>query len=113
MPIEIRPTSDVSVGATRIISVDLTDDLDLFPSPTLLTGTPMIVEVTTTDLTLASKAVSTAALSINGRTVAIGKAVQFTGAGFVDGVTYTIRVTVSTDSTPAEVIVYDLKVKGT
>ena len=112
MPIELSPTLDVSVGATRLFAVDLTDDLDAFPSETLLTGTPTIT-ATPSGLTLANKAVNTVALKINDSIVAVGKAVQFTATGFADDATYTVTISVGTNSTPAETIVYDLKVKGT
>ena len=104
MAIEIN-LPPISAGAKRIVSLDLTRDLD---TSELLTGTPTVTEVTTSDLTIANKAVSTAALEIKGKTVAIGKAVQFSVMGGVSGTTYEIRVSVGTDSTPAETLVYDL-----
>lgn len=55
-------------------AVDFTDMLDAGEA---LTGTPTVVEVTTSQLTLDNKAVSTGALTINNRAVAIGDAVQF------------------------------------
>ena len=92
----------------RLVSVSLAGKLD---SGELLTGTPTIVEVTTSDLTLANKAVSTAQLTISGRTVAIGQAVQFKVSGGTAGTTYTIRITVTTDSTPAQTLVLDVVLK--
>jgi len=68
-----------------------------------LTGTPTVVEVTTTDLTITSKAVSTTALTINGTSVAAGAAVQFKVSGMkTTGSPYTLKVTVSTNATPAQ-----------
>jgi hypothetical protein len=89
-----------ATGETNNISVDFTDVLD---SGELLTGTPTIVEQDTSDLTITNVAVNTAALTINSRTVAIGMAIQ----GAVSGQTttnspYTLTVTASTDSTPAQ-----------
>ena len=97
-------------GATRLVSVSLTGQLD---SGELLTGTPTIVEVTTTDLTLSNKAVSTAELTISGRTVAIGQAVQFKVVGGTAGTKYTIRITVATDSSPAQSLELDLTLEVT
>lgn len=64
----------------------------------LLSGTPTVAEQGTSDLTLASPAVSTAALTISGATVAIGNAVTFTISGGTAGTTYTILVQCGTDA---------------
>ena len=69
-----------------------------------LTGTPVVVEVTTTDLTLGSKVVSTAIVEISGIDVPIGEAVQFSVSGGVAGTTYTVNVSCTTDSTPAQTL---------
>jgi hypothetical protein len=108
MGITLNQIHSVSAGSTRLVRVNCTRDLD---SGVSLTGTPTVVEVTTTALTLASKAVNTATYveSHSGTTVAIGKAVEFTVTGGVAGTTYTVRITVSTTSTPAETLVYDVE----
>ena len=98
----------ISVGDIEKVSVNFTDHLDSGES---LTGTPTVVEVSTTDLTLASKAVNSATYveAVTGDTVAIGKAVQFTVTGLtVANSPYTIRVTASTNATPARTFVRDL-----
>ncbi len=107
MPIELKPIHQIGAGATRLVRVNFEYDLD---SDTLLTGTPTVVEVTTTDLTLANKKVNTVAYTDthSGVEVAIGKAVEFTVSGGTAGTLYRIRVTVSTASSPAETLVYDL-----
>jgi len=109
--IELLPSGTISAGATRLVAVDLTSELD---SGVLLTGTPTVTESTGT-LTLTNKAVSTAALEINDKTVAIGKAVQFLvdAASASDGTTYTIAISVGTDSTPAETLKYDYLLTAT
>lgn len=104
MPIELEQRPILSVGDTDIGSIDYQDYLD---SGELLTGTPTVVEVTSSDLTLGNKAVSTAALTIRGRTSAIGQAVQFSVLGQAAGTKYRIRVTATTTSTPARVKVVD------
>lgn len=68
----------------------------------LLTGTPTVVEVTTTDLTLTSKAINSSAVVVNGESCAAGQAVTFRVAGGVAGSQYTIRITASTNATPAQ-----------
>ena len=90
------------VGETRLFSVSFDGKLD---SGELLTGTPTVVEVTTSDLTISNKAVNVAALSINHETVAIGKAVQFKVSGQLAASSpYTILITCGTDSDPAQTV---------
>lgn len=85
-----RPT--ILVGEIRGVSVNFTGKLD---QGELLTGTPVITP-DPADLTCSSPRVSTTALAINGRTVAIGKAVQFTITGGTADTEYTVTVTVLT-----------------
>lgn len=95
-----KPT--VAPGEVRNFAVSFANVLD---SGELLAGTPTVEEETTTDLTIASNVVSTAALTINGSSVAAGAAVQFKASGFVDGTSYRIKITVATDATPAQTLV--------
>ena len=109
MPLKSNYVGEMSAGETRAFAVNYTDKLE---SGELLTGTPTIVEVTTSDLTLANKAVSTGSLTILGDTVATGAAVQWTvAAGSGLSGEYTIRVTVGTDATPAQTFVDDYTVE--
>lgn len=107
MPITLTQTHDISVGATRLVRVDYTRDLDEGAS---LTGTPTVVEVTTSALTIANRKVNTATYtkSGSGGTVPIGKAVEFTVTGGAAGTTYRIRITCGTNSSPAETLPYDV-----
>jgi hypothetical protein len=91
----------ISVGDTEKVSVNYTEHLDVGES---LTGTPTVVEITTTDLTIGNKVVSSVTYveSGTGNTVAVGSAVQFTVSGGTAAHSpYTISVTVSTNATPA------------
>jgi hypothetical protein len=112
MPITAQQQRTLSAGSTRIVRLNCTNDLDDGAS---LTGTPTVTEVTTSDLTIANKAVNSATYSdsVTQGTVAIGKAVICTVAGGTAGSTYTLRITVSTDSTPAETLVYDVQISWT
>lgn len=93
----------VPVGATRNHKVSFVGQLD---SGELLTGTPLAVEVTTSDLTITNKAVNSAALTINNKTVAIGQAVTFTASGqLVASSPYTVKITATTDATAAQTLV--------
>ena len=112
MPITLQEERFISAGATRMVAVAYDRWLD---GSELLTGTPTVVEVSywttdpdtetaSTDLTLANKAVNAAALTINDRTVAIGKAVQFSVAvpSTKAGYNYRVRVTGTTNGSPAQ-----------
>jgi hypothetical protein len=88
------------VGSVQLFSISFVGQLD---SGEKLTGTPLVTEQTTSDLTITNKVVSTAALVIDGQTVAIGKAVQCLVSGFqVANSPYTIKVQCDTDSSPAQ-----------
>ena len=97
-------------GATHTMKVDFTDALK---DSALLTGTPTIVEVTTSDLTIDNKAINTAEVTVRGEAVAIGKGVLASVSGGTANTTYTIKVTVSTDETATQTFVtnYLLEVK--
>jgi len=80
-------------------SVDFTGKLD---SGELLTGTPTVTELTSSDLTISSVAVSTSTLTINGVSVATGAAVTYSVSGGTADTDYTLIVTCGTDATPAQ-----------
>lgn len=90
----------ISVGDTELFAIDYTDLLD---DTETLTG-PTATEVSTTDLTIANVAVNVAAVTINGVSVAIGKAVQFKISGQKIDTAYRVLVTVTTTSTPARTL---------
>lgn len=90
------------VSETRLVGIDMRG---LLESGELLTGTPTVAEVTSTDLTLSSKQVNSGTIVVNGATCVAGQAVRFLVAGGVAGETYTIRVTVSSNGTPAQTFV--------
>lgn len=90
----------MSADETRLVSIDFTDKLD---AGELLTGT-VTVTVSPTGPTVSNAAVSTAALTINGRTVIIGQAVQFKITGVTAAATYTCTASVATNSSPAETV---------
>ena len=107
MPIVLQPTHLMSAGSTRIVRVNCTHDLDDGSS---LVGVPTVTEVTTTGLTLSNKKVNEAEYTdaYTGEVIAVGKAIQFTVSSLTAG-SYRIRVSCPTDSSPAETLVYDLK----
>lgn len=88
---------------TRIISVSFVGKLD---SGELLAGvsTPT---ASPAEATISDEAVNTSALTILGKPVAIGQAVQFKVTGAAAN-TYTITVTATSDSSPAQTLVATL-----
>lgn len=101
-----RPT--LAVGETRLFSVSFVDVLD---SGETLTGTPTVVDNGTSGtLTIASASVNSTALTILGESVAIGQAVQFKVSGqALASSPYTLKITVSTTSSPAQTLVRYVK----
>ena len=87
----------ISVDEIRNAAVSFVGKLD---GAEVLTGTPTITEVTTTDLVLTNKQVSTIELVINDATVPIGQAVQFRidASGAVSGDEYMVKIVVTTDA---------------
>ncbi len=92
-----------AVGEIRNCSVSFDA---LLSSGEGLTGTVNAVEQTTNHLTISNSVVSTNALTIRGKSVAVAKAVQFSVRNHVvSGSPYTIQITTSTNSTPAQTFV--------
>ena len=100
-----------TAAETRNVAVSFANMLDSGES---LTGTPTILEITTTALTLSDKVVSSAALTIAGVSVPSGSAVTFKVVGGVAGTTYRIGITCGTNATPAQTLrgVLVLKIEG-
>lgn len=70
-----------------------------------LTGTPVVTEVTTSDLTLANKAVgSTTFTDDDGYTWTANKYVTFTVSGWLDDTDYEVLVKPTTDAANAETL---------
>lgn len=103
-----RPVA--TVGETNNFSVSFAGVLD---SGELLTGVPTAIEQTSSDLTISNVAVNTVALVINDIDVAIGLAVQFKVVGhLVANSPYTVKITVGTDSDPAQTKVRYIKFRA-
>jgi hypothetical protein len=101
MTIRCKEHNRKSPGDTANYAMDCTE---LLTSAEVLTGTPTVADATAV-LTISSVSVNAAALTDDGNTIAIGKAVKFTVAGGVAGTTYPLTVSAATDSTPAQTIV--------
>ena len=94
-----RPT--VAVGESNLWSVSFVGVLD--SGELLASVTNVVDDAGGVTLTISNKSVSTSALTINGKTVAVGKAVQFLVTGAVVASSpYTLKMTVVTDSSPAQ-----------
>lgn len=107
MPITLVPRRNVSVGDIETMAIDCHAWLD---SGELLESINSITEVGSADLTISNVTVSTTALEINERTVAIGEAVQALISGWVADEEYRIRITTTTDASPARKKVFDVLV---
>jgi len=90
-----------TVSEVRNVAVSFSGKLD---SGELLTGTPVVTELTTSALTFSNEVVSTAILSIDDIDVPIGEAVQFKVTGGLAGIDYTIQISSGTDSSPAQTL---------
>ena len=110
MPPDVEPEIiEMKVSEVRNVAVSFVGKLD---DGELLTGTPLVVEITSTDLTLVNKVISTAALTINGKSVAIGEAVQFKVSTPKANINYDVRLTATTDSTPAQTLIATIRIRG-
>ena len=89
--------------ASEVLNVRC-DFRDVLHPNELMTGTPTITEVTTSDLTLTNKAISNTELMILGEIVGIGEAVTFTLAGGSASTDYTLEVQIGTDATNAQTL---------
>lgn len=98
----------IVAGETRNVAVNFAAELD---GAEVLTGTPTVTEIETSDLTLASKKVNTEAISINYETAAIGTAVQFSVTGAQAGKTYRVLISVGTNATAAQTIKRGVRIK--
>lgn len=93
---------DAVPGETNIYSVSLDGKLD---SGETITGTPTVVEVTTSDLTISSITVSSAELTINDRAVAAGRAIQFKVAGQdTASAPYRLKITAATSAGQTKIL---------
>jgi hypothetical protein len=87
---------EMTISEVVLASVSFVGKLD---DGELLTGTPVIDTVT--GLTFSDPVVSTAILTINGKTVPVGQAIQFKIVATAIG-SYTIPASCATDSSPAQ-----------
>jgi hypothetical protein len=112
MTIKLSDVHTISAGDTEVVSVNFANWLD---SGELLTGTPTVAEVSTSDLTLADKSVNSSSYvdAHTGETVFAGQAAQFSVSGGTAGTEYQIKVTVTTDATVARTkeVIIELRVE--
>ena len=85
--------------ASEVVNVSH-DCIDILDSGELLSGTPTVTELVTSDFAFANVAISTAEKTINGRTVAIAQAVTFKVSGGTAGTMPTCKIVVKTDASP-------------
>lgn len=94
---------ELAVGEVRNGAYSFKGELD---SGELLTGTPLVVEINTSHLTLGNKAVNTGTITVEGDSnVIAGQAVTYSVSGHQAGVTYKLKITATTTATPAQTLV--------
>ena len=114
-------SDDYIVDKIHTKKVSEADTYSVNCTPRLDTGelvsSVTVVEVDTSDLTISNEAVSTAALDIedadgNEVEVAIGNAIQYhiNATGTADTL-YKLRITLTTDSTPARTLINYVRLK--
>lgn len=108
MPITLQDRIMLSVGDTDMVTIDATDYLD---DGELIASITSVVD-TDSVLTIGNVVVSTANLTVKGRLVLIGKALQFKVSGQLAGVEYRVRMTFITDGTPPRTAVRDVLICG-
>ena len=104
MAIQAKQVQQVSKGEVRILSAGFITPLS---TGELLTGTPTVVEMGSSDLTISNVAVSTGTLTIDSVSHTSGQAVQCKVIGQAVATTYKVRVTAATDATVAQTFVLD------
>ena len=111
MPITSPDIRTIGTGETRTIRVGLQNALETSVTLTLSS----ITEVTTSDLTLANKAVNTATFNVVEHgvitTVAIGQGVEFSCSGGTAGKQYKVRIVATTSDAVAQTIEYDQQIE--
>jgi hypothetical protein len=96
-------TYTIQEGEVRNVAVDFRSVLDTDES---LVDDAGLTVTTTTGLTIASEAVNTTTIPINGQDVPAGKAITFSATGVTGSETpYTIEIQCDTDATPAQTII--------
>ena len=94
------------VGSTRTLRFSYDEVLE---TNELLTGTPTVIEVITSDLTIDNITVSASELTIKNEGVAAGRVLVFRASGHgVANAPYTLMIIISTDATPAQTFIRQL-----
>ena len=96
-------THTKKVSEARTVAYNFEPELESGES---LTGTPTI-EGSPSGLTISNVGLNSAATTISGRPVAANQAVMGKVSGGAAGTTYTLKVTATTDGSPAQTIIRD------
>ena len=110
MTILVKPKVRLSEGDVEIVSIDYTNILD--GSEKLTSVEINVISGGLGELIIDNESINSEEVFIRHNTVNIGKAVQFTISGQLEGVQYIIEVTVTTDSSPERTLVRRFWFKG-
>ena len=94
---------ELVVGEIRNGAYSFKGELDIGE---LLTGTPLVKELNTSDLTIGNKVINTGKITIeDDDNVLAGQAVTYSVKGHKSGKTYKLKIPVDTDATPAQKLI--------
>ncbi len=99
-------TNKKIAAETKFVLISFGEKLDDLE---VLTGTPTASEVGSSDLTLSDVGLNPADQTIRGQKILANKGVQFLVAGGTARKDYTIRLTASTDGSPSQTLIYDVR----
>ena len=91
-----KSPGDVEAGACNFVN-------ELRASE-LLSGTPTVVEQTTSDLTITNQGLNAGSVTIAGSVAAASQAVLWTVSGGTAGQLYSLKITVSTDASDSRTL---------
>ena len=94
-----------TISEVRNVAVSFSGLLD---TGEVLTGTPTVIVASPAEspqnLTIASPVVNTAIIVVNGVSVPIGEAIQFSVSGGLVNTDYVIQISCDTDATPTQTL---------
>ncbi len=102
MTITARETGRKSPADVAAAVADFTP---LLRSGELLTGTPTVAEVTSSDLTISNVGLNDSTVSVNGSDCVANAGIQFLVAGGLTSTKYVVEMSCGTDATPAQTLV--------
>lgn len=95
-------------GETRRVVVNFSGN---FLADEILTGTPTVVEVGSSDLTISDVGINALDETVAGRVALVDQAVAFTVAGGTAGTEYRLRITATTNAQYPQTLISDITLR--